>query len=708
LIQIVRPQKSVWQGGECKPIREDFALAALLVTTSASSEATGLNIQRRYGIMAKIDGTGGSDTLNGGTGSDTIVGYHGNDVIAGANLTTENLLIDGSFESAKIGAGKWTHFAEVGGWRSDTGVEVWGKDFIVKSDDGNVAVELDFDNRFSKIWQDVKTAAGQEYVLSLDTALRPGTAAATNAINVFWNGQQVAHIEPGSTQWAKNAFKVVGSGGTDRLEFREDANKSDSLGGLIDNVKLQAQGNGNALLGGVGNDVITAGNTNDLLVGNDGKTGNADMTKLKIVDDVTAHVTFDGSGAGYRNAIGVYTYDASGTITGTKLIYADVSGAGAQGLANVDFGLKAGENFGFFLAANAQGQAGNAALLNNAATTYKLVDATSGGTANVNAGHEFKLVAVAADGTTTDIKTANGTSIFTTHTSANGDGYRHAQTVVDPVNGKLSVKFEDLWNGGDQNFFDGNFTVNIGVTNAVQLAHEGVFGTTSAYNNDMLSGGIGNDTIMGLSGNDTLNGGTGTNKLFGGSGNDKFVASGGNDQIVGGSGRDMLDVSNATGGVRVDLSKSTMSGFGTSSVKSIEDFYGSSFDDVVKGSKAANDLTGGAGNDSLRGFSGADTLTGGAGDDTFRWQRLDVMSKAGTSLGMDHITDFDAGNDTLDLRKIFSGIKGDHAKLVDFVDTKAGTEIYATLGDHKVGVAVLDGVHGLTVADLVASQDLLI
>jgi serralysin len=656
--------------------------------------------------MAKINGTHAADTLNGSTGNDTIAGQKSNDVVTGANLSPENLLVDGSFETAPIGAGSWTAFSNVGGWHSDTGVEVWGKDFIVKSDDGNVAVELDFDNNFSKVWQDVKTTAGQEYALSLDTALRPGTAAATNAINVFWNGQQVAHIEPGSTDWAKSAFTVVGSGGTDRLEFREDADKSDSYGGLIDNVKLQAVGHGNVLLGGTGDDTMTAGNTNDLLIGNDGKTGNADMTKLKVVDDVTAHVTFDGSGAGYHNAVGVYTYDAEGNITGTKLIYADISGAGVQGLANVDFGLKAGEHFGFFIAANAQSQAGNAALLNNAATTYKLVDATSGAPANVNAGQEFKLVAVAADGSMTDIKTEQGTSIFTTHTSANGDGFRHAQTVVDPLNGTLSVKFEDLWNGGDQNFFDGNFTVNIGTTNAVQLAHEGASG--KAFNDDMLFGGIGNDTLIGMSGDDTLNGGAGSNKLFGGSGDDKFVASGGNDRIVGGAGVDLLDVSNATNGVKVDLSKSTMSGFGMSSVKSMENFYGSAFDDVVKGSKKANDLNGAGGDDMLRGYAGSDVLTGGAGDDIFRWQRQDVLSKGGKMMGVDHITDFGSGDDVLDMRKVFSGIKGDHAKLVDLVDTAAGTEVYATLGDHKVGIAVLDGVHGLSVADLLAGNDLLV
>ena len=659
--------------------------------------------------MAQIDGTHHNDTLNGGAGNDTIAGHQGHDVIAGANLSTENLLVDGSFETAPIGANAWSYYAQVGGWHSDTGVEVWGKDFIVHATDGNNVAELDFDNNFSKVWQDVKTSAGQEYALSLDTAMRPGTSAATNAINIFWNGQQVGRIEPGSTDWAHTTFKVTGSGGTDRLEFREDAGQNDSYGGLIDNVKLQAEGKGNVLLGGTGNDTITAGNTNDLLVGNDGKAGNVDMTKMTINEDVTAHISYDGSGAGYHNAVGMYTYDSAGKITGVQMIYTDVSGAGvAGGPENPDVAMKAGDRFGFFVAANAHNQGANAALFSDATGSFKMVDATDGSDANVNAGHEMKLVFVAADGSMTDIKTQYGTSLFTTNTSDNGDGYKHSQVTVDPLTGKMSVKFEDLWNGGDQNFHDANFSIDIGATNAVQLAHEFTAGHSAAANDDLLTGGVGNDTLIGMSGEDTLNGGSGNNALFGGSGNDKFIASGGNDKINGGSGFDTLDLSNADHGVKLDLSKHTMVGFGTDTVKSIEAVIGTKFDDTFKGDKRANDLNGGDGNDVLRGFKGADTLTGGAGDDIFIWQKKDVIGNTAKSLGVDTITDFGNGNDVLDIHKLFSGIKGGHDSLVSLVETTLGTELWADVKGHHVEVAVLNGVHHATVADLISAHELLV
>ena len=654
--------------------------------------------------MTQIVGGSGNDTLHGASGADTILGSGGHDSLIGATAALgANLLVDGSFETSGIADNTWAPYVSVGGWHSDSGVEVWGKDFILPASDGNAIMELDFDNQFSKVWQDVKTDAGREYTLSMDTAMRPGTDAGTNAINVFWNDQLVGRIEPGSTAWAASQFHVVGSGGTDRLEFREDAGATnDSYGGMIDNVKLQAEGASNFIVGGTGNDTLSAGNQNDMLVGNDAKSGAVDMTKMKASEDVTAKVTFDGSGAGYHNTVGMYTYDKDGVITGVQIVYKDISGQGVNnGPANPDVTLKAGEHFGFFVASNAYNQDGNAALLNDGTGAFKLVDAVTGGAANVAAGHEFKLVFVAADGTETDVKTQYGTSLFTTNTADNGDGYQHARTTVDPLTGKLSVAFEDLQNGGDQNFWDANFSIDVGSTNAVQMAHAGA-SSGHAVNNDLLLGGTGNDTLIGMSGDDTLNGGSGSNNLFGGSGDDRFVAGGGNDKITGGSGFDTLDLSNATGAVTINLSKHTLVGYGVDVVKSVEGVIATSFNDTIMGDKRANDINGGAGDDHLRGYLGADTLTGGAGADTFVWLKKDLAK------GGDELTDFGNGKDVLDLHKLFNGIHGDHSGLVSLVDKTDGSEIHASFGGHDVTVAMLDGVHGATVADLLAAHQLLV
>ena len=39
----------------------------------------------------------------------------------------QEMLIDGSFEQAKVGDNTWSHQASVGGWKSDSEIETWGK-----------------------------------------------------------------------------------------------------------------------------------------------------------------------------------------------------------------------------------------------------------------------------------------------------------------------------------------------------------------------------------------------------------------------------------------------------------------------------------------------------------------------------------------------------------------------------------------------------
>lgn len=653
--------------------------------------------------MATINGTSDADVLTGRNGQDVIYGNKGNDTITGVTAQAPNLLVDGSFESAPVADGTWSHFAQVGGWRSDTGIEIWGKDFIEKASDGNKLMELDYDKRFSKVWQDVQTTAGEEYTLSLDTAMRPNTAAGTNGINVFWNGVQVGHIDPNSTTWSTETFKVVGTGGTDRLEFREDAQGNDSYGGLIDNVSLKGNVSGNLLVGGAGNDHITAGNNGDVLVGGNIKAGEVDAAKMSIHQDVKAHVAFTGSNAEYHNAVGIYTYDSKGNITSTKLLFNDVSNAGvAGGPSGLDIDLKAGEHFGFFIAPNGDANDQIQKLVDGGAA-FHLVDETNGQTANVNSGHGMQLAYQTADGQWGVVKTTKWTEVYTTNANNNDDGVQHSHVTVDPTTGVMNVAFEDQWGGGDQNFNDANFTVNIGQANAILMPHVGTSTTSStSADDDTLIGGSGNDTLLGMRGNDMLNGGAGDNYLNGGTGDDTFVAGGGNDTIVGGKGFDTIDFSKATAGVNVDLGAHTASGFGTDKITGVEAVVGSGFADTLTGDKADNTIFGGAGDDHIRGGKGSDLLIGGDGNDTFIWARSDIGK------GVDKIADFGNGKDVLDLTAVFAGQKGDHSSKVQLVDDVAGSHLMAKIGGQFVEVAMLDNVHNTTAADLMKAGMLLV
>ena len=506
--------------------------------------------------------------------------------------------------------------------------------------------------------------------------------------------------------------------GTKKSDMLQGHDGDDTIYGNQGNDVLfgaTATGRHNVLVGGTGNDVLTAGNNGDTLFGDGHRVAKVDPANITIAQDVMAHVSFDGSKAGFHNTVGMYVYNDKGLVTDVKVLYANVSAAGvSDGPGALDVPLKAGEHIGFFVAPNAFNHTDHS-LFTRTDGKFVMFDATNGDPANVNSGHEMQIAFHSNDdhwfGLFTEYGNAtaehSGMTIYTTNTNDNLDGFQHAHTTVDPVTGKLSIAFEDLQNGGDQNFMDAMFSVDIGKANAKVLAesdHHHV--AHHAPNDDILHGGDGNDQLYGMSGNDTLYAGLGDNLVNGGSGDDHIIAGGGHDTIVGGSGFDTLDFGKASQGVKVDLEQHKFGGFGDGTVSGVEGLVGSAYGDYLVGDKADNAMFGGEGNDMLRGGRGSDTLTGGEGNDTFLFLKKDVMDKYGKQQGVDHVTDFAKG-DVLDLHDLFQGVKGSHAGLVTVIDTATGSEIYAQLGKETVQVAVLDNVHHMTAADMLKSGMLL-
>ena len=199
---------------------------------------------------------------------------------------------------------------------------------------------------------------------------------------------------------------------------------------------------------------------------------------------------------------------------------------------------------------------------------------------------------------------------------------------------------------------------------------------------DVIWSGGGNDWISGGKGNDVIHGGSGNSTLSGNSGNDVFVAGGGNDKVVGGAGFDTIDFSNATGSVRVDLHSHTSSGYGNDWISGVEAVIGSGHDDIIWGDKKSNVLTGNGGNDTF-GFHSSDVKKGHA----------------------DHITDFNVG-DKLDLSEMLHGRSGSNSlKVTDGLD---GTTVSVKIGTAFVDVVTLDGVHGMTAAELLKAGMILV
>jgi Ca2+-binding RTX toxin-like protein len=127
----------------------------------------------------------------------------------------------------------------------------------------------------------------------------------------------------------------------------------------------------------------------------------------------------------------------------------------------------------------------------------------------------------------------------------------------------------------------------------------------------IINGTFGADTLYGTGAADTING------FFG---NDVLKGFGGADELNGGTGIDTAMYTDSTTGVSVNLQ--TGLGFGGSAagdtLVSIENLYGSSYNDFFTGNDAVNVLYGLSGLDILNGGGGNDTLDGGGGNDTLK------------------------------------------------------------------------------------------
>lgn len=133
-----------------------------------------------------------------------------------------------------------------------------------------------------------------------------------------------------------------------------------------------------------------------------------------------------------------------------------------------------------------------------------------------------------------------------------------------------------------------------------------------------LQGDGGADYILGLSGDDAISGKGGNDLLSGGTGDDTLNGGTGGDMMDGGEGHDIADYSGATGMVRIDLgdlSRNQGDAAGDS-FAGIEEWHGTTHDDVLWGDNAANILSSGAGDDDMRGRGGRDRLEGGDGNDS--------------------------------------------------------------------------------------------
>ncbi|MEM8980244.1 MAG: DUF642 domain-containing protein [Pseudomonadota bacterium] len=226
------------------------------------------------------------------------------ETLVGDPNTSGELLQNGAFEDASLDGANWTAHANMAGWQSDhSGIEGWADGHNgLKTDDGGDFVELDrHAGEVDNLYQDVQTEAGVAYTLTFDAAARD--TAVGESVEIYWNGDLVETVTPeGSMEWQSFEITVTGTGGNDRIEFRELATEDDALGVLLNNASLKpADENDDRLEGQAGEDTIVGNVGDDLLVGGGASTewelvdGKWVYHADRVSSEVDPYMVVDGS-----------------------------------------------------------------------------------------------------------------------------------------------------------------------------------------------------------------------------------------------------------------------------------------------------------------------------------------------------------------------------------------------------------------------------
>lgn len=160
-----------------------------------------------------------------------------------------------------------------------------------------------------------------------------------------------------------------------------------------------------------------------------------DPSKLVLAYDATARVYFLSEGAGFRNSLGISTTGNGPLGKDAALIFPDGSSAGGFGGSN--------------------------SQVRTSREPLAAGDFVNLGNYKAGTSLDFFLI---ADGA------AGGKNFFSTDLSLNRDGIVHAVSLAPDGSAYLIIGFEDLLGGGDKDYNDLLFAVEIGKANVENLA----------------------------------------------------------------------------------------------------------------------------------------------------------------------------------------------------------------------------------------------
>ncbi len=603
-----------------------------------------------------VSGGTGHDRLIGGASDDSLEGGAGNDTLIGDGYTGDgtNLLVNGSFEDTTgMNTASWGYEATgaIIGWTTTDGtdrIDIHNDSRAgISATDGTNWLDMDGDlGDQLTIGQDVAgIVPGEVYVLTFDAgdfANGDEGTANDNTIEVIWNGETIAVIDPGEGALSSYEFVVVGGAGdgSDRLEFTSGGYDG-QWGASLDNVSLElgvsTDSGDDTLDGGMGDDLMVGGEGQDTFTFGDSWgadivygggapiEGNEDTLDFSAVTLSGVNVSFtdweDGTASEGSNTL---TFENIERVVGSDqadVIDASLDGSGVELFGGGGSDTIAGGTGDDLI----EGGAGSDASLFGGAGMDTIIggsgaDNMSGGadgdTFVITGGIDNDTIdggETVATGTDWDIIDLSGVSIALTVVYT-GD---ESGTISDGTDTITFTGIEHIWLGDGDDIVDAT-----AATGGISIWTEG--------GDDMITAGAGDDQIAGGAGDDMIVAGAGTNTIWGDSGSDTLVVSdaGGTTTFFGsedGGELDALTFANDTGtsGATVTFAGwengSFTFGGTTGTFYETEVISTTQYDDVIDASLAPSDqiINSFGGDDIITGGDGNDTVSGGDGDDTF-------------------------------------------------------------------------------------------
>lgn len=679
-------------------------------------------------------GGNNNDTLTGDSNANTIIGDAGNDTITGG---AGNDTLDGG-----IGVDTLNYSTAGSGVVLNLGTLVSG--YATATIGGETDLVRNFETLIGSNLND--TLTGDSSANTITGGNGNDTLDGGAGLDVIDGGigtDTATYISLTSGVTVSGMTVTDSNGNVEALtniEIVAGTNLGDTFTGTASADTYFGLDGNDTFIGTLGNDVLEGGNGTDTInyssiaenlninlrtgVVTGSLLGMQTLTNIENVVGTSNNDTIEGSagannlngGAGtdtlsYANATaGVTANLTSGTAT-------DDSGA-TDTISN--FENLTGSGFNDTLTGSAGNNTISAGVGNDTLLTSLGNDTIDGGTGTDSFSYASVSTAI-----TVDLSSVNGSG-YSTITVAGGkaDLIRNVETLVgssgnDSITGSttadtllgsggndtlIGLGGNDILDGGtgtdtaDYTYSANAVTVNLGtlVGGYAQLTF------ASSAEVDSLTG---IENITGTGQGDTLTGDGNANVLLGAGGNDTFFGDAGNDTLDGGTGTDTLDFSANATAVSVTLNsqsataQSIISGYGTDSIRYIENITTGDGNDVITTTSDVGDNTIilGGGIDAVYGGGGNDTFDGGTGTDTLRYDSfvtavtIDLSSVNGS--GYSTVTKTGGTDLVRNFEIVYGGTVGDTLSGSSGVDTFFGGAGNDTLNGND-GNDILYGDNG--------------